>query len=42
MVGYGETVKVTEAEVVLVAIGPDGRPVPVRPDAPRPRLDEVD
>jgi acyl-CoA thioesterase YciA len=31
----GETVKVTEAEVVLVAIGPDGRPVPVRPDAPR-------
>lgn len=35
MVGYGETVKVTEAEVVLVAIGPDGRPVPVRPDAPR-------
>ena len=31
----GEIVKVTEAEVVLVAIGPDGRPVPVRPDAPR-------
>jgi acyl-CoA thioesterase YciA len=24
-----ETVKVTEAEVVYVAIGPDGRPVPV-------------
>jgi len=35
MVGYGETVKVTEAEVVLVAIGPDGRPIPVRPDAPK-------
>ena len=34
-VWHGETVKVTEAEVVLVAIGPDGRPVPVRPDAPR-------
>ena len=31
----GETVKVTEAEVVLVAIGPDGRPVPVRPGPPR-------
>ena len=30
--GHGETVKVTEAEVVLVAIGADGRPVPVRPD----------
>src|SRR4051812_25616076 len=33
--GHGETVKVTEAEVVLVAIGPDGRPVPVRSDGPR-------
>src|SRR6266511_394879 len=31
-VWHGETVKVTEAEVVLVALGPDGRPVPVRPD----------
>jgi acyl-CoA thioesterase YciA len=29
--GHGQTVKVTEAEVVLVAIGADGRPVPVRP-----------
>jgi acyl-CoA thioesterase YciA len=29
--GYGETVKVTEAEVVLVAIDATGRPVPVRP-----------
>jgi acyl-CoA thioesterase YciA len=28
--GAGETVKVTEAEVVLVAIGPDGSPIPVR------------
>jgi acyl-CoA thioesterase YciA len=33
--GYGELVKVTEAEVVLVAIGVDGRPVPVRPEAQR-------
>jgi acyl-CoA thioesterase YciA len=31
----GEVVKVTEAEVVLVAIGPDGRPVPVRPESPK-------
>ena len=29
-VGRGERVKVTEAEVVLVAIGDGGRPVPVR------------
>jgi len=29
--GQGERVKVTEAEVVLVAIGPDGVPVPIRP-----------
>src|SRR5213082_2644678 len=29
--GHGETVKVTEAEVVLVAIDADGRPVSVRP-----------
>jgi acyl-CoA thioesterase YciA len=29
--GHGEAVKVTEAEVVLVAIDPAGRPVPVRP-----------
>ena len=29
--GWGETVKVTEAEVVLVAIDAQGRPVPVRP-----------
>ncbi len=27
--GRGEKVKVTEAEVVLVAVGPDGRPTPV-------------
>ena len=33
--GHGETVKVTEAEVVLVAIGSDGRPVPVRSESPR-------
>jgi acyl-CoA thioesterase YciA len=30
--GQGEQVRVTEAEVVLVAIGPDGVPVPIRPD----------
>ena len=30
--GQGEQVRVTEAEVVLVAIGPDGAPVPVRPE----------
>jgi acyl-CoA thioesterase YciA len=30
--GQGERVRVTEAEVVLVAIGPDGVPVPIRPD----------
>jgi acyl-CoA thioesterase YciA len=30
--GQGEQVRVTEAEVVLVAIGPDGLPVPIRPD----------
>ena len=29
--GQGERVRVTEAEVVLVAIGPDGVPVPIRP-----------
>ena len=34
--GHGEVVKVTEAEVVLVALGPDARPMPVRPDPPRP------
>jgi acyl-CoA thioesterase YciA len=31
--GKGETVKVTEAEVVLVAIDEHGRPVPIRPGA---------
>jgi acyl-CoA thioesterase YciA len=28
--GQGERVKVTEAEVVLVATGEDGRPIPIR------------
>ena len=28
--GQGEQVRVTEAEVILVAIGPDGLPVPIR------------
>ena len=31
--GAGETVKVTEAEVVLVAVDDQGRPVPIRPEA---------
>ena len=31
---HGETVKVTEAEVVLVAVNEQGRPVPIRPDSP--------
>jgi acyl-CoA hydrolase len=35
--GHGETVKVTEAEVVLVALGADGRPTPVRPEHFAPR-----
>ena len=29
--GRGERVKVTEAEVVLVAVGSDGRPIPIQP-----------
>jgi acyl-CoA thioesterase YciA len=32
--GHGEVVKVTEAEVVLVAVDEQGRPVPIRPEAP--------
>ena len=27
--GQGERLKVTEAEVILVAVGPDGRPTPI-------------
>jgi acyl-CoA thioesterase YciA len=30
--GQGELVRVTEADVVLVAIGPDGNPIPIRAD----------
>ena len=30
--GRGEVVKVTEAEVVLVAVNDQGRPIPIRPD----------
>ena len=30
--GHGERVKVTEAEVVLVAVDAQGRPVPIRPE----------
>ena len=33
--GHGERVKVTEAEVVLVAINDQGRPVPIRPEPVR-------
>lgn len=31
--GHGERLKVTEAEVVLVAVDDGGRPCPLRPDA---------
>ena len=30
--GHGEKVKVTEAEVILVAVNGEGRPVPIRPE----------
>ena len=30
--GHGEHVKVTEAEVVLVAVGANGAPIPIRPE----------
>ena len=32
--GHGEQVKVTEAEVILVAVNAQGQPIPVRPEAP--------
>jgi acyl-CoA thioesterase YciA len=32
--GHGERVKVTEAEVVLVAVDEFGRPVPIHPETP--------
>lgn len=32
--GHGEVVKVTEAEVVLVAVNEQGRPVPIRLEGP--------
>ena len=32
--GHGERVKVTEAEVVLVAVDAAGRPTPIRPEVP--------
>src|SRR6185436_18608167 len=31
-IGRGEKVKVTEAEVILVAIDAEGRPLPIRPE----------
>ena len=30
--GQGERIQVTEAEVVLVAVGPDGHATPIRPE----------
>ena len=33
--GHGERIKVTEAEVVLVAVDADGRPVPIHPEPAR-------
>ena len=33
--GQGERIKVTEAEVVLVAVNDQGRPVPIRPEPVR-------
>jgi len=35
-VGRGERVKVTEAEVILVAVDADGRPVLIRPESGTP------
>jgi acyl-CoA thioesterase YciA len=32
MTGHGDVVKVTEAEVVLVAVNDQGRPIPIRPE----------
>lgn len=32
--GQGERIKVTEADVVLVATGPDGKPTPIVPEQP--------
>jgi acyl-CoA thioesterase YciA len=32
MTGHGEVVKVTEAEVILVAVNDQGRPIPIRPE----------
>jgi len=34
MPGQGEVVKVTEAEVILVAVNDQGRPVPIHPESP--------
>jgi acyl-CoA thioesterase YciA len=34
--GHGEMVKVTEAEVILVAVNEQGRPVPIRPEVVPP------
>jgi acyl-CoA thioesterase YciA len=34
--GAGERERVTQAEVVLVAVGDDGRPVPIAPAPPEP------
>lgn len=36
--GQGEMVKVTEAEVILVAVNDRGRPVPIRPESDKGQL----
>src|ERR671919_2215188 len=40
--GHGEVVKVTEAEVVLVAVDAEGRPVPIRPEAGRAQSERTE
>jgi acyl-CoA hydrolase len=35
-ISHGERVKVTEAEVVLVAVNELGRPIPIRAESPAP------
>ena len=39
--GHGERILVTEAEVVLVAVGPDGQPTPIVTTVQQPRDDEA-
>ena len=39
--GHGERIRVTEAEVVLVAVGPDGQPTPIVTAVQQHRDDEA-